>query len=459
MPKRFYFTNSPPGSPTPALATSSTLWDVTAARVVVLLGETKSGANAAVPAVSESSTSNIWDVQLVGAYSTPILQDVTFQGQVTFCVARLESNAAADFVPRYIIWVLAPDNTVRGVIHNGFQTSLTEEFPTTLTGRSMFFNMTDTVNALVGDRLVVDFGYRATNAVATSYNGTIRIGGTNATDLVNGDNATNSAIRSGWVEFADDSFTTAFTEPPPDPGDVEDGDIALRGAVRTFGSVANGSQTSDAGTAIDDYILVVADLDYKTGITIANATGVVDLAGAAGWTQIAAANGTNMLTRAWIGKATTAGAKTVALTQAPTPADSALHYHIYTLDPSGGTIAIDGTPTTQTADLTSPYTHSAITVAGTKDMLVCIHGQVQFSATSAYSAQPDGMIDTESYANPDVGFQSCYEMLSAAGSTGTRNQVGTAATGGGASGLMFALRNTIAVPDSGIPPGRMMIGY
>jgi hypothetical protein len=240
---------------------------------------------------------------------------------------------------------------------------------------------------------------------------------------------------------------------------MADTDILLRGTpTSATNELATISVASDAGTVIGDYILVVAAVDFKTSLTIANLTGVVNLAGAAGWTTLVTVDdGGTELFRMWLGKVTTNGAKSPVVS--PSSSGSGNHMIVQVLNPQGGTITVDGTATTNIDD-SSPFTHGSITVSGTKDLLLCGHAQVQFSGTDTnYGAAPSGMTELlELDHNEFSGVQVCYQNLTASGATGTRDQTSapTSVSSGGGAGGMVALRNDATVASV---PSKMLIAY
>lgn len=244
--------------------------------------------------------------------------------------------------------------------------------------------------------------------------------------------------------------------------------ITLRGVTSGLNSANDLSVNSHGSTANNDYLVAVSlsvyrqtnpgvDIQAVTGVTWGSpiATSVHDVGG-----QYRA------VARAWLGRVTTSGVKSVTIDSAVVPGDeSEQMLHVYTLNPgAGGTITVDGTPTTQ-QDLTSPYTHSSITVAGSLDMLICAQSIVTFAGTLNYGVAPTLMTEgAETLPNGAVGGQSCYQMLSASGATSTRAQTSNIAdvssgTGGGSAGLMFALRNQVADGPSGPEVGRLLIAY
>lgn len=227
------------------------------------------------------------------------------------------------------------------------------------------------------------------------------------------------------------------------------------------GAFTASPQVTTTAASVNDYILIVASDDFiaPTDLTIGAAP-----AGVGSWTQLLGATNTNMDVKAWIAPVTSAGTKTITVNQNGNT--SGLHIQWFILNPQGGTIALDGTATTH-ADNTSPYTQGAVSPVGSKSMLFCATGVVQFGGvTLAFGAAPSGMTAQANYLNANSGLQVCWQSLTSAGTTGTRDQTsnvptGSATTGGGSvAGGMFALRNQIAdVPSSGPEAGRFLIAY
>lgn len=218
---------------------------------------------------------------------------------------------------------------------------------------------------------------------------------------------------------------------------MADVNIAIRGTpVTAKGLTATVSAASNAATAVGDYILVVASVDFKSSaadLTIAAATGV------SAWTQVASsADGTTEITRAWLGKVTTAGARTAVVSQ--NAATSGLHVHLYTLDANGGTITADGNSAIQ--DRATPYAHTSFTMAGSKNLLIVAQGGVQFSGTLTFGAAPSGMtVGAANYQNAESGLQSCYQIYTSTGVNTGKSQTSNIATLDGGAGIMVALRS------------------
>lgn len=103
----------------------------------------------------------------------------TISGTVDMIVSALESNAAADFYTKLYIYVTEGDtDTVRGTLLDYAEASGTgTEWPTTSTGIGLASAQSlSSVAAQEGDRICVELGYTAFNAVTTSRTGTLRLG-------------------------------------------------------------------------------------------------------------------------------------------------------------------------------------------------------------------------------------------------------------------------------------------
>src|SRR3989338_8741372 len=192
MASKFYLTNSAP-SATPS--TFHGAWDAgTGSAVTKLLGETPSGAGPTSIGIAEGSGTNNWDVALGQWISEPLVDIVTFtqlSDTWTAIFGASESNAGAnDFGHAYIwVWKTGTLDESRGNLVVDQIDSV--EWPTTAVGvefnNSATNALSNTVACAPGDRIVVEFGYRAQNTNTTSCTGTMWYGGTNG-DLTEGGN-------------------------------------------------------------------------------------------------------------------------------------------------------------------------------------------------------------------------------------------------------------------------------
>jgi hypothetical protein len=164
----------------------------------------------------KAETSNLatWAVLLRRFISDPVNNPDTLQGTFTLIAGWLEANAAANMVTRVHMYVtVGSTDVVRGTL-TALALDGTTEFPTVgFAAGAMGQKLTGTCSSVavqVGDRVVLEIGYKAANTVTTSYAGTLYYGGT-ASDL--GENDRNATTRPGWVEFAHTSFHDAFDIP------------------------------------------------------------------------------------------------------------------------------------------------------------------------------------------------------------------------------------------------------
>ncbi len=195
MTTRFYLTTTA----APVSTTFSTSWEQTAGAIRGLLGTTPAGTNTAVT-VAEVVTTNPYDVLLGQWTSAPMVRGGSLAGTFTFCVARSESNAAADLLYHYLVSVVSANGlTLRGsVIYQGGA-----EASTTLTAGREADKAIAAITCQAGDRLVFEYGYRATNTVTTSYSATARYGGTSQRPLADLDTGTDATTSPPWIEFTD----------------------------------------------------------------------------------------------------------------------------------------------------------------------------------------------------------------------------------------------------------------
>lgn len=203
---RFYLTNSaPPVTPT----SFNSGWESSNLGQQKALSTSKSGANVTM-GLAELTATVGFDVMLYQGVSAGFERAGTLPAQTaTFTVARLESDAAADFTSRFVIRVVSADGTTERGSGGAFVNAT--EWPTAVTA----IGMTATTSAITvhkGDRLVIEYGFKTGNAVTTSYTGTMYYGGTASTDLANADVTTNATTRSPWLDIdTSDLFTPVAT--------------------------------------------------------------------------------------------------------------------------------------------------------------------------------------------------------------------------------------------------------
>lgn len=210
MALRLYLTtDAAPFTP----ATIRGTWSDKALTGVSYLQRRKSGTGTTA-VKAETSNSASWAVLLRRFVSDPVNNPGTLQGAFTFVAGWLEADAAANMVVRIHMYVtVGSTDVVRGTL-TALALDGSTEFPITGFGTGACgVQLTGTASSVavqVGDRVVIEIGYKAANTVTTSYNGTFYYGGV-AADLVNNDR--NVTTRPGWVEFAHTSFHDAFDIP------------------------------------------------------------------------------------------------------------------------------------------------------------------------------------------------------------------------------------------------------
>ena len=176
-------------------------WDATTSFITKRLGTSPSGV-AATRGQAETNVSAGFDQLLATFVSDPLGANYSFTASdtVAWIYGVLESNAAADMYNHIHIWVTQGDTTTtaRGtLISNDIGAS---EWTTTATGDGDgTVNLAGTVNALAGDRIVVEIGYVAQNTVTTSRTGTINYGNQGSTDLTDG--STSVTTNPGTITF------------------------------------------------------------------------------------------------------------------------------------------------------------------------------------------------------------------------------------------------------------------
>lgn len=193
--KRLYFTDEAP-TYTPSVKAS---WNYTAFGETCKLKIRPAG----------SSNQVLWSKGVVGNYnsllmhaiSEPLFSPITISGNFQFCVgANWLTDPAAGASFCLWAWVTTGNSsTVRGY--------LKQETITTYVGPAFSYNAAQgkargatalsTVNAQIGDRIVVELGVYAASEAASYYTWH---GATGSPDLTDGD--VNVTTRPGWFEFS-----------------------------------------------------------------------------------------------------------------------------------------------------------------------------------------------------------------------------------------------------------------
>ncbi|GAA0705257.1 hypothetical protein GCM10010193_70410 [Kitasatospora atroaurantiaca] len=204
MATRFWLTNAAaPYTP----ATRRGAWDVASGEDVQLLGRKPQG-SAGTSSINVGSTSADRDVLLHRSISAGAVKAGTISGTVEWTIGVKESNVDLNGFWHLHVYVTSGDtDTPRGTLLTDYIGST--EFTTTATGIDPGAQTVTPVAIQVGDRIVVEIGYRA-NALATTYNATVNYGNTGGTDLAASDTAVTT--EPGWVEFSgtDGLFTAGF---------------------------------------------------------------------------------------------------------------------------------------------------------------------------------------------------------------------------------------------------------
>ena len=206
MANRFYF----PSTGTAAVSvTPSADWNKTTgaqtAKPLAVAGKTSTAL--ANVANSENSASDYYRVLIQQHVSPPLNGNQAISGTYAMYIMGMEDNAAAEFGLSVIVRVVSNDGTtVRGTLLNG---GLSSEWNTSLRNSGSNYNDLTLVNALNGDRIVVEIGFNSGEQVSTTlYTGTIRIGDTGATDLPENETDT-TQTKVPWLQF--DDVTLAFS--------------------------------------------------------------------------------------------------------------------------------------------------------------------------------------------------------------------------------------------------------
>lgn len=227
-------------------------------------------------ALTETATTNPYLGLLRQFISLPAATSGFVSGDYQLVVGRMESDAAADMVLQLMVWVMnGATSDIRGVVYAGFGTV---ELPTAASAASMSGTV-GFVEFQAGDRLVVEVGYRATNAAATAYTGTMYFGGAGA-DLASG--GTDMAAPA-WINvpttagaFAAGLVTATATAPLGGLAGTAAGAPVVVGS----GTAALGALTATAtGVVVPE--VVTATAAAALGALTATATGVKTVTGAA----------------------------------------------------------------------------------------------------------------------------------------------------------------------------------
>lgn len=186
MSTKLYLTNT--AAPVVPGATRGT-WANTASAVDYALKTTKEGAYASRSLTPTQSTGGTLFYRLV---SPPLAAPLTTSGSIDSVIMASASSSAA--IGRYYVYVMAPDGSVRGTLAGTSNSN--NNVSATLGGYQLIpnGNTVANVNALFGDRIVIEAGMTASQLAVTGVAGR---GGT-STDISVGDTNT---THPGWIAF------------------------------------------------------------------------------------------------------------------------------------------------------------------------------------------------------------------------------------------------------------------
>ncbi len=335
-PFRHYLTGTD-AAVVPATAKGS--WDQTGSSVAKVLATTPAGSGTTV-AISETSTTNAWDVLLGRWISAPMTAPATTAGCYLLGVGQVkESASAANMFHHVHAYVTVGDtDAVRGTLITDSVNSV--EAPTSnfiASSTVLATRQPPSFPVFPGDRVVVEQGVRANNTSATSYTGTLYYGGSKASGVYDLDsvNATSTGP-SPWIDLR--GFEKMF-------GTASQGGIS-EGAASSSGTadVVTGSVTHDAagtgdGVAASSGALSTSSTVDGTSAGISSSSGSPQLEVFASGTSASAASssGAASATRAVDGSAagtqTSSGAVSLAKEVAGTSAGAGA---------AAGTLSVSG---------------------------------------------------------------------------------------------------------------------
>ncbi len=184
--------------------TTQGAWSYTTGAPTLVMARTKSGAVTS-RGVAETNATNTYDVMILKFVSEPIpAQTIAAASTLNWVIGALESNTAANDYWAVHAYVVSNNGaTVRGTLLANNAENTTNEWPTTAQGwGTQAAKSLTAVTAQANDRIVIEIGYIARNAVTTSYTGTLWYGGTGGDLTATGDETT----LTGWFEFSQDLF-------------------------------------------------------------------------------------------------------------------------------------------------------------------------------------------------------------------------------------------------------------
>lgn len=178
-------------------------WDDTVVAITRQLAVDKlvGGANAANQR-SENTATVDFDVLLFRGVTGPLAAQ-TITGSLDVMLGVAENSASADLVYHIHAYVTQGNSdTVRGTLVADYVETTGNEWPVgTVLGKGLATAQTVfNVAASLGDRIVVEIGYRALNSLTTNFTGTLRYGGgASTTDLTAGAVGTSA---TGFITFS-----------------------------------------------------------------------------------------------------------------------------------------------------------------------------------------------------------------------------------------------------------------
>ena len=158
-------------------------------------------------ASDEAVATNPLDV-LVAQYISPAMDAQTISGNFKGQIRSDESSTDADFHAQIVAYVVSNDGTsVTGVLYAGDVGAAGQEFSTSFVNRKYPRAGSTAITPVVcnaGDRLVLEVGFRSTNALTANRTATLRLGENAGSDLP--EDETTATDIDPWVEF-DDTIT------------------------------------------------------------------------------------------------------------------------------------------------------------------------------------------------------------------------------------------------------------
>lgn len=173
---------------------------------------------------TESASTAPWDVLVIRCVTPPLAGAHALSGPFLLVMGARESYALMNAAYRLHIWVTqgATSNVRGSYVNQWAEDEAVHELPTSPQGwvAPRFSATTTAVNALDGDRIVIEIGARLYDNAGGLYTTTLWVGGT-GTDMTNTDGGDETS-ETGWIELAQDidlAFQSGNT-PTPLPTDT-----------------------------------------------------------------------------------------------------------------------------------------------------------------------------------------------------------------------------------------------